>query len=239
VTLDDLIADYRFLSGDKRQGDAPPFAEDAELARLFHEAEEEAAIRGRLIHESQDEDICQIAVTSGTAVYSLHESLYEISYAAFVPAGGERCLVSLVTSEYLDGRLEDAPIPLDVDDYDGWAVRDDWRDATGTPAFAIQTDRSLRLVPTPNADGTLYLEGYRIPTGRPGTDPEISSAHHRQLTQWVLFRVFSVPDAQWFDPNRASIAYGMFEQYFGLRPDSDLRRATRHDLPHHVKADIW
>jgi hypothetical protein len=41
-----------------------------------------------------------------------------------------------------------------------------------------------------------------------------------------------VPDAETFDPNRAALAEQAFTRYFGLLPDSDLRRRTREDVTH-------
>ena len=37
--------------------------------------------------------------------------------------------------------------------------------------------------------------------------------------------------ADGFDPTRAATAEAAFTSYFGPRPDSDLRRATRSDAP--------
>ena len=39
-----------------------------------------------------------------------------------------------------------------------------------------------------------------------------------------------------FDKERAAISLKAFNDYFGLRPDSDLRRKTREDVVHHVEA---
>lgn len=66
--------------------------------------------------------------------------------------------------------------------------------------------------------------------------PEINKAHHRHLVNWVLHRAFSVPDEEFVDPEKSVRALDNFEQYFGLRPDSDLRRMTRHDVPQVVQA---
>ena len=40
---------------------------------------------------------------------------------------------------------------------------DDWRDMSGAPEYAIQNDTALRLIPRPDRDGALRLEGYRTP----------------------------------------------------------------------------
>lgn len=222
MTLADLIATYRTDANDKVQ---PYFASDEEVTGWLNEAVVEAAIRGRLIHESEIAEVCQIAVVAGTASYPLHPSIYELSHVAFRQDGeATRKPVRLVSSEYLD------------------AIMCDWRDAEGRPLYAIQGDSSLRLVPRPDAAGALILEGYRLPmepmllVEKDTATPEINGAHHRHLVQWALHRGFSAPDTESFDPNRAAIAEAAFTQYFGLRPDSDLRRMTREDVPHTVKA---
>ena len=236
MTTDELIARYRLLADD-----ATEFYrfEDDQVKELLLEAEQEAAVRGRLIHESQDATICHIAVTAGTEVYPLSQLLYELTHVAFVDANGGRHAVKLVSTEALDGAREDLSrlIPPSGDDYDIDTGREDWRDSSGTvPLYAVQTDRKLRLTPTPTDDGTLALEGYRLPTRGVDDDPEISAIHHRHLVQWVIYRRFWIVDEDYFDGQRAAAALREFEQYFGARPDSDLRRITRHDTHHHVEA---
>ncbi|QLI49491.1 structural protein [Pseudomonas phage vB_PaeM_USP_25] len=224
MTLADLIAAYRTDANDKA---VPYFASDEEVTGWLNEAENEAAIRGRLIHESDTPAVCEIAVVAGTASYPLHASLYELSHVAFRPDGGAtRKPVLLVSSEYLDACMRD------------------WRDREGCPQYAIQSDSGIRLVPRPDAAGTLILEGYRLPmepmllAEQETATPEINGAHHRHLVQWALHCGFSIPDTESFDPNRAGIAEAAFTQYFGHRPDSDLRRITREDVPQTVKA-FW
>ena len=220
MTLADLIATYRTDANDKVQ---PYFASDEEVTGWLNEAVVEAAIRGRLIHESDDASICRIAVSAGNATYKLHASLYEITHIAYREAGGtSRCELRLVSTEYLDSCARN------------------WRDSEGAPKFAVQGDIRLRLVPRPVSDGELLIEGYRTPK-RPlelddkEAEPEILALHHRHLVDWALYRGFSVPDTESFDPERAEKSLYAFERYFGLRPDSDLRRQTREDVPHTVQ----
>jgi len=224
MTLAELIAAYRTDANDKV---VPYFASDEDVTGWLNEAENEAAIRGRLIHESDIAAVCQIAVVAGTASYPLHGSLYELSHVAFRKEGdAERKPVRLVSSEYLDACMRD------------------WRDREGCPLYAIQGDSGIRLVPRPLEAGTLLLEGYRLPMEPMLLDeqetatPEINGAHHRHLVQWAMHRGFSIPDMESFDPNRAGLAEAAFTQYFGHRPDSDLRRITREDVPQTVKA-FW
>lgn len=217
MTLAELIARYRTDANDKV---APHFVSDDELRAIFNDAEQEAALRGRMILESADKSMCQVAVVVDRSVYSLHAKLYELSHCAF-RADGEagRCAVRLVSTEWLDANVCN------------------WRDGQGVPEYAVQGDKSIRLVPTPNVPGVLLLEGYRLPKADmegPDDEPEINAAHHVHLVQWALHRAFSIPDTEFFDPARAAMAEGAFTRYFGLRPDSDLRRITREDVPQAV-----
>lgn len=231
MTNQELIDDYRFQAFDASGGD--PMVDDWRLTVLYAEAEEEAAIRGRLILEVEDASICRIPVVAGTSIYTLHTSLYEIVHLSFVDASVDRHPVKLVSTEWLDGERYDPPYPTG-DDYDNPTVGiEDWRDSTGTPPlYAIQTDRKIRLIPSPTEAGTLHLEGYRIPIREPHEELEIAAVHHLRLTDWVLHRVFGVPEYEQFDHQRSALSLARFEQYFGLRPDADLRRNTRHDTPH-------
>lgn len=187
---------------------------EPDVTRWFNEAQDEAAIRGRLLMDDYTPEVCRITLVAGQPSYPLHSKLYEIAHLRIEGAGE----VALVTREWLDRKEPD------------WRTRD-----MRHRSYAIQSDTRLRLVPEPASAGTLVLEGYRLPLKQLRGDndkPEIHEAHHAQLVHWVLYRAFSKPDADGFDPNRATQAYAMFEKYFGLRPDSDLRRATRQDEPH-------
>jgi hypothetical protein len=218
MTRDELIAVFRI---DTQDTVGPRFFfETPWVAQWLAEAEAEAAIRGRLLHEAQSPRVCEIDVSAGVSVYPLHSALYEISHIAFRPAGASRReRVVLASAEELDRT---------------WPS---WRDEQGQPRYAIQGDTSIRLAPMPDAAGTLLLEGYRLPLkslAESGTSsPEIHQAHHRHLIAWAKYRAFSIPDSETLDLGKAGDALREFTGYFGERPDSDLRRITREDGPHH------
>lgn len=220
MQLSDLISRFRTLANDKVE---PYFIDDASVTDWLNDAVSEACIRGRLLHESQNDDVCKIDVIAGTEHYVLHDSLYELSRVWFEPSNGAHgTYLALMSAESLDRR------------YRG----DNWKLEQGAPQFAIQDDTGIRLVPIPNVDGELQLEGYRVPLSPMENDtdvPEINSIHHVHLIQWVLYQAFKVPDAEFFDPNRSALAEQEFTEYFGIRPDSDLRRITREDVPHVVQ----
>ena len=213
MNLEQLIASFRVDADDLEE---PHLFKDEWIAAWLSEAQAEAAIRGRLILEDANPAVCQIAVTAGQASYELHPSVYEIADLRFMPAGASQSTpLALVTREWLDDK------------------RPGWRDLAGEVAYAIQTDHRLRLVCVPASDGVLHLEAYRAPLKALANDtdkPELNGAHHRHLIYWALHRAFSRPDSETIDPQRADRALEAFTRYFGLAPDSDLRRSTRHDL---------
>jgi hypothetical protein len=222
MTLAALVKLFRTLAKDTV---APYFWADADVTAWLNEAQAEAAVRGRLIHESANADVCQIAVVAGTSVYALHAALFEITYQAFIDESGRRVPIQVVSIEWLD---DHAPR---------------WREdeGPGVPQWLIQTDRSLRVAPAPKVAGTIVLEGYRLPLGDLVADtdvPEINAAHHRHLVDWALYRAFSIPDSESFDAQRAGQAEAAFSAYFGLAPDADLRRSAQADAPQTTEA-FW
>lgn len=221
MTLEQLIARFRIDAEDMQ---APYLWESEWLADWFTEAQNEAALRARLLLDDYTPAVTQIAVTAGVDSYALHPKVYEIARMDFTPASGRATEPWLTSREKLDR------------EHPGWRS---W--PQGDPCRAIQTDTRIRLVPVPSQGGTLTLEAYRLPLKALVSDndkPEIHEAHHLHLVQWVLYRAFSKPDADGFDPGKAAAAYGNFEGYFGLRPDSDLRRSTRHDETQ-VNVPFW
>ena len=211
MRLEQLIERFRVEAGDLLE---PYLWEPDWLPGWFSEAQDEAAVRARLLLDDYTPELCTIAVAPGTASYPLHAKLYEIA-SLRLESADRPCEPELVTREKLD-RI--AP---------GWRYL-----PAGAPRWAVQTDTRLRLVPAPATAGTLRLEAYRLPLKALSLDtdkPEIHEAHHLHLVQWVLYRAFGKPDSDAHDPQRSKQALDEFERYFGPRPDADLRRSTRHD----------
>ena len=212
MNLEQLIQQFRVDSDDMQ---SPPLWESEWIAAWLTEAQDEAAIRGRLLMDDYTTALTQIPVTAGVSSYALHPKLYEIAVMDFIPEVGYVQPVYLTSREKLDR------------DRNGWR-----NEPAGVPCSAIQTDTRLRLVPVPSVNGTLRLEAYRLPLKALVNDndkPEIHEAHHRHLVYWALHRAFSKPDADGRDPGRAAAAEAAFTAYFGRLPDADLRRSTRHD----------
>ena len=214
MNLEQLRQQFRIDADDLVQ---PYLWPDDWVAPWLTEAVSEAAVRGRLIYEAANAAVSQIAVSASAATHELHKSLFELVHLRFQATGAATSSVlSIKAREELD------------------RIRPGWRDETGTPRYAVQDDTRITLVPRPEVAGTLHVEGYRVPLKALENDtdkPEIHEAHHRHLVHWALHRAFSKPDAETIDPTRAATAEAAFTRYFGQRPDSDLRRATRSDVP--------
>ncbi|WP_440111767.1 phage adaptor protein [Acidovorax sp. BL-A-41-H1] len=212
MTLQQLIERFRNDADDRI---APFLWSDEWLAAWFTEAQDEAAVRARLLLDDYSPAVTEIAVSAGVDSYPLHPKLYEIARLDFIPAAGRATEPYLTTREKLD---RDRP---------------EWRSMPpADPVWAIQTDTRLRLAPVPVQDGLLRLEAYRLPLKplvNDGDKPEIHEAHHIHLCKWVMHRAFGRPDADTFDAGRSQQGRDDFDAYFGRRPDADLRRSTRHD----------
>lgn len=237
MTLADLIRSFRRTVQDVRE---PYLFTNDDITDWLIEAEQEACIRGRLIYECSNEQICRVTLAPGKTTYKLHTAIYEIHYIAYVrdplPPG--------VEIDYRDTTAGHPPRhrPITLVSRD-WLDhhRRDWREDDEYPEFAIQDDATLTFSPSPRlAYGHIWLEGFRLPirglTRDLNSTPEIHPAHHRFLVEWALYQALRLPDADAIDLGRSTEALGRFTQYFGLRPDVDLRRQTRTDDPHHVVA---
>lgn len=216
MTRQELIQEFRATVRDTEQ---PYLWPDEQVEAWLDEAEQEACIRGRLLHESCHPLVCEIAVQAGVAVYPLHAAVTEITHLS-LEAGGELGRdIPLCSMDAVDAQLNIG-----------------WRTQRGRVKAAIQMDKTIRLAPVPDTDGLLRLECYRLPlrpvSRRAEAVPEIHAAHHRSLLDWVLYKAYGVPDSDLMDVQRSAQAERVFSQYFGARPDCDLRRQTRHDVPH-------
>lgn len=213
-----LIAGFRAASGDKVE---PYFWSDERILELLTEAQIQACVRGRLLHEDTRPDVCRITLVAGQASYPLHPKLYEITHLQIRPAVGSPRKLDLLTVEWLNAECPD------------------WRNDPNPARFAIQRDTSLRIVGTFEPADVVELEAYRLPMKAMASEadkPEIHEAHHEHLIDWALHKAFSEPDAETIDPQRAKAAEQEFTRYFGPIPDADLRRSTRQDVQHHTQA---
>lgn len=219
MTLEELIRRFRALAKDTAQ---PYRCGDEDVIDWFNDAQAHACIRGRLIREDSMPSVCRITLLAGRATYALHPAAYELINLRLLPSNGDRARsMKLVSREWLD------------------AEHPDWRDSSSPARWVIQDDTRIRVAGHFEAGDVLLLECYRLPLTNLENDmdePEIHRAHHEHLIQWVLHKAFSIPDSEIFDPDRATLGERAFTAYFGQQPSSDMRRSSRHDVQHHIRA---
>ena len=225
MNLEQLRRRFRVLAKDTVE---PFLYADDDIADWLTDAEAQAAIRGRLLLEDMIPAVCVLPVSVGQAGYKLHPKLYELVNVRFKAFGDTRSEpLQLVSREWMNDNVRD------------WRDADNWSYTSASRRYAVQSETGLRIVPAPDVAGELLIEGYRLPLKPLANDtdrPEIHEASHEKLIQWALFRAFSVPDSESFDPQRSENAQAEFTRHFGLSVDADLRRSTRTDQVQHNTA---
>ena len=209
MNLGEMIDEFRVLSQDNV---APYFCGPNELIKWFNDAEEEAAIRARLIHDSEE-----LTVAAGETRIALPKGAFEILYIELRDASGTFFPICVSTRDVLD------------------AAMPGWRRRVERPEFVVVDDTEIVLGAVPDADYALYVEFFRTPRAQLADvddTPEIHLAHHEGLIQWVLHKAFGKPDADLFDPVKSKDAESAFVRQFGKRPTADLRKRQNANRPH-------
>ena len=200
----------------------PYLWQDEDIDDWLNEAQQEAAIRARLLRATPASHpaLCEFSLTAGETAIALPEQLYEISHQEW-NAGAERRPLKLVSREWMDTTLP------------GWRAM-----PAAEPDYLVQDRQALEVVPPPIAAGAVLIEGYRLPEPMVADDeePGIPLAHHIHLVQWALHVGYSLPDTETLNPGKSQAAEAEFTRYFGARPDADLRADTRNDETHRIVA---
>lgn len=221
MNLRDLIGSFRTEAADTA---IKPLWSDDLVARFFAEAEEEAAIRKKLLFDDSTAAITPLAVVAGANTFTVDPRWFVITGIHLWNGANTKFIKPLrpITRGKLDQMFND------------------WRNDRGEPVFFIHEDTRLVLPGYADRAYTLRVEGYRIPLvpindpDGPMFDavPEIATIHHRFLVHWALHRAYGVEDADTFDANRRDRELAEFVRYFGLRPDADLYKDTEADQVH-------
>ena len=221
----DLVAQFREETDD--MGQQAPMFRTTSILRWLSEAQDEAAMRKRLLFEATNPDMCEVPVSIGLQSYQMHDRWWLIT-AAWLQDDG--C-----------ARRHAQPLVLrSRESLDAW--RPNWRTETWRTPFAAthEAGTTLNIAGMVQRNGTLWLEGYRLPmcplTGERDDAPEIQSVHHRHLVDWAQYRGYSIPDREVHNPGAAKDALARFEDYFGPAVDADLRRDMQQDQHHHNRA---
>ena len=203
------------------QDTATPYLwQDEDIDDWLNEAQQEAAIRARLLRATPQSHpaLCEFSLTAGESAVTVPDALYEISHQEWA-AGSERRPLKLVSREWMDTTMP------------GWRAM-----PAADPDYLVQDRQQLEVVPPPIADGSVRIEGYRLPEPMQADndEPRIPLAHHIHLVQWALHVGYLMPDADMFNPGKSQAAEAEFTRYFGARPDADLRADTRNDETHRI-----
>lgn len=212
-SLGELTTEFRTREDDLRD---PPFWSDPELAVLFSEAECEAAIRARLIRDSEEID-----VDAGDPLVLLPDGLFDIQYAELRAADGSSHEITATSRLILDAEIKG------------------WRTKMARPTRYVHDDKTLLLGSAVDQAYVLYIEFFRLPKRKlesAGDIPEINEIHHAGLIDWVAHRAYAKPDAETFSPGKSKAAEEAFERYFGTRQNADLRRKQNANRPHRNRA---
>jgi len=178
---------------------APYLCSDTQVNLWISEAEREGAERALYLRTSATHNI---AVLSGTAAYTINSGIIFIDRAKL---SSERKPLLKTTRAELDANVTD------------------WENVTGTPKYYFLANMSLTLYPKPDAGFTLTLDGSR----RPATDMETPGYLHESLAHWLLYRFYSVRDA---DANSVQLSQQnlqTFAQIFGYKRKASFETAWR------------
>jgi len=107
-----------------------------------------------------------------------------------------------------------------------------WRQAVGVPSFLVSDlgPNTVRLVARPQKAGTLFIEGYRLPTAAlaatEASVPEIPEAYHTDLVLGALAYLLDVPEEENYNPSMAAKKRGEWERQLQVAMQL-LQTATR------------
>lgn len=215
----ELVADLRGVLDDEAE---PYLWDSTKLVRNLDEAVDEACMRGHLLQASATQ-----AITLGTREYAMREGWYQIT-------GG-----NISTRPGLDMRILGSSVAADEDP--------DYQRVTGVPeAIVMEREGYYALSPVPDAEATLTLYGYRVPTaaermaqaGPSSTPVAVPRMHHAALVHWAAARAYQTRDADAGDLERSQYHASQFATTFGPPVSAQLIVLRRRIRGYRVKAQF-
>ena len=162
------------------------------LDTFIDEAEKEAAERALYFRLN---DKFSVAVVANTASYDVSDKIIFIERAKL---SLEPTVLVKLTKNELDYNIKS------------------WEATTETPKYFYQEGRRLTLYPTPKVNDTLSLDGFR----HHSCEMETPSQYHRDLALWCLYRMYSLPDIDIYNPQKAEDFYKKFTKAFGHKREA-------------------
>lgn len=216
MTADEIIAEARQRSADSVR---PYKVADAVYYGWLNEAIAEACERAHLLYDNTAPFLA-LDFPAGTGEALIDESIRVIQLAWRASDG--KALV-IETDEVMRGAFGD-----------GWASQ------RGVPQVLVRDADRVRISPVPEADETIRLAVYRVPTeaeqlSQPQQRPPFPHRWHRPLVHWLLYRAYAKPDPDLMDEAASEKQLTLFEQAFGRRKSARYETVNR-AIPIHARA---
>ena len=165
----------------------PYLVSDESLLAYLGEAEREAFSRAYLAKTDESFDL---PVTAGKASYELDELIFQVERLKLLSSN--RPLIK-TTKRELDFNIND------------------WSLEAGKPKWFYQEGKVITLYPIPESSDKLMVDAWRYPDGQLETPEE----HHEDLAYWVLYRYYSVNDADANNIQLSGFNLAQFSNAFG------------------------
>ena len=203
----ELITAFRDMVDDTS---SPYLWKDGEIRRYLDEAHREAAERALLLRDSTTPDVTQVAITAGTATYTLDRRIIKVESAHLPSKTGPLYLAS-------------SP---EMDD-----LMPTWRELRAAPGRLVldQEGDFIRatLCGIPTVTETMSLVVFRTPLEPLNTDddePEIPRRYHLGLLEWMAHLAYKKRDSETYDEARSQTHAAEFAAIFGAREDANVKR---------------
>lgn len=208
MTIDELIQAARDRLDDTA---GKKLWSDAELTRYANDAEVQACLRAEILFagggsplmDSDNSDVCAIAVIAGQAQYPLHPSILRVNMAWMDSTNGY-----LIQMAEWNVYRHSAHVQIT---------------SAGPHAYVVGRN-AINLYPQPASDDTLRLEVCRLPLkpimqNGEKVSPEIPEQFHMGLVDWMCSMAFRKVDADSRNDNLALMYEQRFTAAFGVLPD--------------------
>jgi hypothetical protein len=209
ATAQELMDRVRKTLDDEIGVEADRLWTEIELLEYANDAEREACIRMRILVDSTTAATSEVTVVSGTHTYALSSKVVSVDRAK-MQATADPALHP-ITKKILD--ITDPAWEVTSEVPRNYIIED------------IDTVKSMRLYPNPNANGVLGLTVVRLPLAimAAGDVPEIPEPLHLDLMNWMLYRAYTKQDTKVAQDTRTvsltkeKFYLAQFEKVFGER----------------------
>jgi len=172
----------------------PYLVSDASIDTFIDEANREAFERSLYGSLDSTHDINLVA---GQNTYTIDPLIFYITRAKIA---SQQEVLQKTTKRELDFNLV------------GWESK-----KSSMPRYFFMDANTLTLHPTPLSVDLLLLDGYRYPN----TAMEVPVEQHESLAYWVMYRFYSIQDADSENLQRAEFNRAKFDSVFGHKKSQD------------------